>query len=270
MPRDGCVFEIIGLLLLREEPCILVQGSLIAFEGEDVVGALGEDLGGDVALTAHGVDGDDGAFDREHVEKLGNGGDFVRLGFGLHLPEHEAMIGGESRDDVDGGLTLALAGRAAQRFAINGDDAFGNADEAGGPGGEAALELLDVEGGENFAEPVVRRRAVLELGEALQQSEFGLAEPRDVDEVVRSREDRQETENQDFRQRIDHLARLSMVPQLLEIIEKNNVIENALGLGRNNPAHRLHRAPPMTNQRIATDSALCPLVTYFLHPIALH
>ena len=72
------------------------------------------------------------------------------------------MTGGEGRHDVDGRLALALGARAAKRFAIDGDDALGNADEAGGPGGEAALELLDIERGENLGEPVVRRRAVVE------------------------------------------------------------------------------------------------------------
>ncbi len=166
------------------------------------------------------------------------------------------MTGGEGRHDMDGGLAFALGARAAKRFAIDGDDALGNADEAGGPGGEAALELLDIERGENLGEPVVRRRAVVELAETLQKSELGLAETGDVDEGLRSREDRQEAENQDFPQRIDHLPRLSRVPEILEIIKKNNVIENALGFRRHKPAHRLHRYPPRSNQRIARDSAL--------------
>src|SRR5437764_727097 len=44
-----------------------------------VIGLLVDDLLGDVALATHRVDGHDGALDRQHVEQLGNGDDFVRL-----------------------------------------------------------------------------------------------------------------------------------------------------------------------------------------------
>jgi hypothetical protein len=52
MAADGCVAEILGFLLVREERDVFTRRALIALEGEDVVGFLVIDLPGDVAPTA--------------------------------------------------------------------------------------------------------------------------------------------------------------------------------------------------------------------------
>ena len=74
MLGDLGVAKAIGLLLGGEQFDILTQRALITFERENVIGFLVEDFLGDIALAAHGVDGDDGAFDHQHVEK-GRDGD---------------------------------------------------------------------------------------------------------------------------------------------------------------------------------------------------
>ena len=56
-----------------------VQRALVALEGENIVAALFHHLFGDVALAVHRVGGDDGALERQHLQKLGHGGDLVRL-----------------------------------------------------------------------------------------------------------------------------------------------------------------------------------------------
>ena len=55
----------------------LVEIALVAFDVEDVVTAFFNDLGGDFALGAHGVDSDDGSLEVEHFQQLGDGGDLV-------------------------------------------------------------------------------------------------------------------------------------------------------------------------------------------------
>ena len=53
---DMGILEAVGLLLGGKELDILAQRALIAFEGEDVIGLLVDDLLGNVARAAHGVD----------------------------------------------------------------------------------------------------------------------------------------------------------------------------------------------------------------------
>ncbi len=55
----------------------------IGMEGpcEDIIGLLLDDLGGDGLLRPDRVDGHNRALDRQHVEKLGDGSDFIALGF---------------------------------------------------------------------------------------------------------------------------------------------------------------------------------------------
>src|SRR5262249_34087949 len=83
------VAKAIGLLLGSEQLDIFTQRALIAFERENVIGLLIEDFLGDVALAAHGVDGDDGAFDHQHVEKCRDGADLVGFVRHFDLAEHE-------------------------------------------------------------------------------------------------------------------------------------------------------------------------------------
>lgn len=66
MLADLRVDELPRLLLGGEQPDIIVQRRLIAFERQDIVGLLIDDLLSDCALTAHGVDGDDRALDLQH------------------------------------------------------------------------------------------------------------------------------------------------------------------------------------------------------------
>src|SRR6266849_3726448 len=85
------------------------EGWLITFEGEDVVGFVGDDLVSDLDLTAHGVDGDQRAFEllwlrhRADLTRSTTAGRFpclpcARVKFGDE-PEHElpaAEVGPDS------------------------------------------------------------------------------------------------------------------------------------------------------------------------------
>ena len=74
---------------------VVAQRALVAFQRENVVGLLVHDFLRDVALAAHGIDGDDRAFDRQQVEQLGNCHDFIGLFRHLDLPEDEPLAGGK-------------------------------------------------------------------------------------------------------------------------------------------------------------------------------
>jgi len=59
-----------------------VQTGLVVLHGEQVVGASVQDGGGDLSLTAHGIDGDQGAVQFETLEQERDRGDLVGLGVG--------------------------------------------------------------------------------------------------------------------------------------------------------------------------------------------
>jgi hypothetical protein len=131
---------------------ILSQRSLIAFERDNVISLFFDDFLGDISLTPHRVNGDDGAVDRQHVEQGRNGHDLV--GFFRHrdLSEHEALTRGESGKHVDRLFRTPLLVRAAQCLAINGDDLGRRLGQLCDPGDEAALEGLRIERGENITQ----------------------------------------------------------------------------------------------------------------------
>ena len=72
-----------------------------AFQGEDVIGLLVDDLLSDAALTSHCVDGDDRSFDGHYVEELRDRHDLVRLVRHRDLSEHETLTRREGGDHVE-------------------------------------------------------------------------------------------------------------------------------------------------------------------------
>jgi hypothetical protein len=98
--------------------------------------------------------------------------------------------------------------------------------------------LPGVKRGKNIAQMIVGERAVAKRPESAQ--EFELTEQRDVDKGFRSRKDREQTQQQDFVQRIKHLAPLARIRQLREMIQKNN----GFGFCPEFPRSLFHRHPP--------------------------
>lgn len=77
-----------------------MQRALIAFEGKHVVAPLINDLLGNGALTAHGINSHGSVFEIKHGEKFGNGRDFVRFGVGGQLSKDKALLGALGRNHV--------------------------------------------------------------------------------------------------------------------------------------------------------------------------
>src|SRR3546814_7062152 len=96
--------------------CASDLAGLISLQGEDVVCLLVEDLAGDRALAAHGVDGDDRPFDGQHVEQTRDRHDLVRLLRHLDLAEHQAMPRGEACTGRDPGAETMWIGAFAPVF----------------------------------------------------------------------------------------------------------------------------------------------------------
>src|SRR6185437_10556225 len=214
------------------------QRALVAFQPEDVIGLLRNDLSRDGTLAAHRVDGNDRALDRQQVEQFGDRDDLVGLFRDLHLTEHETLARHESRHHVNGAFTGFPTG-AAYGLAVDRHHAFRDADQRRDPGDEAALELLGVERGENVTQVVVRRRAIAERPEPAEQVALGAAEAGDIDEGFGPRQHRKERQEEYFVQRIQDLAALPRIRQSLEMIEKGDRLEDRAAVG----CHVVHGYP---------------------------
>jgi hypothetical protein len=200
--------EVLRRLLGDEQLDILTQRALVAFQSEDVIGLLLIDLSRDGALTAHRVDRDDCPLDRQHVENLWDRDDFVGLFRHLDLPQHEALVRDEGRNHMDGAFT-GLSPGSAHGLAINRHHPGRHTDQQGGPGDEAALKLLRIEGGEDIAEVVVRWSTVEEWPETTEKFEFLATKSGDVHEGFGSGQHREQRQQQHLIKRIHEAAILN-------------------------------------------------------------
>jgi len=95
---------------------IALHGRLIALEREEIIGAVRDDLVGDVDLTAHGVDGDERAREPigfgELVEQFGNGGDFVGFLGNRELRQGQPGVRGVSAERMQRLQPLAFVAAA--------------------------------------------------------------------------------------------------------------------------------------------------------------
>lgn len=219
VPAHCRILERAGFLLPDEEFDVLMQRSLVALEGQNVIGLLVDDLFGDGALAADGIDADNGAFDRKHLQQLGDSDDLIGLIGDLDLAEDKALAGRKSRHHVNGGLCPF---GAAQGFAVDGDNLHGHARQRGNPGDKTALEGLGIECRQDIAKMVVRRCAVVKGPKAAQKVKLPFAEQGDIDEGLGAGQNRQQAQKQHFRQRVHHLAGLTGIRQILKISQKNN------------------------------------------------
>jgi len=92
---DFGVGEASGCLFGRKQFDIFAQRTLVAFQRQDIISLLVDDLLRDLTLTADRIDRDDGALDRQQVEKLWDCYNLIGLFCDLDLTEHEALACGE-------------------------------------------------------------------------------------------------------------------------------------------------------------------------------
>jgi hypothetical protein len=226
-PDGWCCLEVRGRLLGYERHDILAQRALIVVQREHVVGLLGDELLGDVALAGHRIDGYDHPLDRQHVEQLRDGVDLVGIVRDLHLAQHEALAGCEGRNHVDQRRRVLLAPGPPRRLAIDGNQPLRRSGLCRDPGDEAALELLGSEHCKDIAEMTVRRRAILERVDAAQHLELLEAQRGEIDEGFRPGQHRKQADKQALVERLYHLALLARMLQTVGIVQKTAVTSSA-------------------------------------------
>src|SRR5688500_7252245 len=79
----------LGFRIVEEQPDIGMKSPLVTLEGQDVVAVLIDDPPGDVTLAIEG--GHDRSLERQHLQQLGHGGDFIGFRSGGDLRQDEAL-----------------------------------------------------------------------------------------------------------------------------------------------------------------------------------
>jgi hypothetical protein len=122
MAGSGDAVQPLCFDILEQEFHLPMEGWMIVLEGQDVIGSLLSNRLGNLFLTPHGVDRDNGTLQLQHPQQRGNGGDFVRLVIDFALPSYQPMGISPRADHVDSPLRGGMIKGAAQRFSIDRDD----------------------------------------------------------------------------------------------------------------------------------------------------
>ena len=91
---------------LKQVLDVSVELPLVGLHRQQVVGAAVDDLLGNLGLAAHGVNGDDAPAQLQQRQQLEDGGDFVGMGLGAGLAQHQVILGGLGAHQVQRGPAL--------------------------------------------------------------------------------------------------------------------------------------------------------------------
>ena len=197
----------------------LVQSRLIAFDREQIVPALGNDLRGNVPLAALSIDAHQQALQVQGLEQFRKRAQFVALAGDLLLPQHQAESGRVRADHMHG--WRIPIGRPAHRLAIDRHVAIERADDATDPASERRLELFGIQHAEDPKEGVLRRDTILQNQKAPQPIRLEPTPQGDVLETVRVREHRAHRNHQDLPEVMaSPIARPARVFQLTQCLHQ--------------------------------------------------
>ena len=214
------------------------QGGLVALEGEQVVGLVGDDLVGDLDLAAHGVDGDQGALELlglgELVEQLGNGGDLVGLLRHADLGQGQPGVGGVGAEHVQRLDPLSAIVGAPRGLAVDGNEVVAVRPLGCHPALEAAGEQGRIDAIDQAAQPALAGNAVMERGKAPQELEMVSAPCDDLVEIVARGDGPTGDQQQNLVQRVGD------PPGLAGVVEPGKVLKEQ---PQPRPRHLLIRHP---------------------------
>src|SRR3954452_14031043 len=106
-----------GLLeLLAHSP---KGAAVIGLEHQEVVGALGPDLRGDVLLAAHGVQRHNATLQVQGLQQLRDRDDLIRLAVDCALTKRQSLFAGPSADHVQRPMIVAAAASAPDGLAVH-------------------------------------------------------------------------------------------------------------------------------------------------------
>ena len=197
---------------------------MVALEREQEVGLVTGDPGGDIGLAAHGIDGDDGAFELlglgEMIDEFGNGGDLVGLLGHGGLGEGEAGIGGIGGEHMHGFDAAAAAMRAPRGFAVDGDEIVAVRPELLDPGLETGGEELRIDAVEQSPQPARAWHAEMELGKLPEHIGMGIAPGFDILEIIARTDGCADAQQQHFVQWIHDPLGIALIRQTAELLQE--------------------------------------------------
>ena len=159
---------------------------MIALDGQKIVAALLDDLGGNVPLATHGIDADQETFDVECIEQYRDCRDLVALVGDLLLTEHQTQVGGKGADPMRRRSVPVC--RAAQLLAVDRHLPAQGRDDPADPLTEDRLKLLGVEDAKDTFKGIVRGNTVLQYQETAQPAFLETTPQGDIFKVVSIRD----------------------------------------------------------------------------------
>ena len=146
---------------LKQVLDVSVELPLIGLHRQQVVGAAVDDLLGNLGLAAHGVNGDDAPAQLQQRQQLGDGGDFVGMGLGAGLAQHQVILGGPGAHQVQRGPALPPVMASPQGLAVDGHHlSLGQLGHRSRPVHETGAELVGVQPAEHPPKGIVGWNAV--------------------------------------------------------------------------------------------------------------
>ena len=204
----------------REGPRhVVIQGGVVLFQREHIVGPLSDDLAGDGGLAAHRVDGDRGPREVQHAQQGGDGGALVGLLRHRDLAEDEPTVAGPGAHHMEGALPRPpMSMRPAQRLAVERHDlARRTWHRRPHPGQETGLQRLGIERGEDAPEGVMAGDAAGQRQEGSQPGLLRLGKRDHAHEAVRPANHRTQRNRQDVQQLMPPRPRHAGVRQRREM-----------------------------------------------------
>lgn len=110
-----------GPLRLEVGDDILMRFFFVGLEREDVVSSFVLDLAGDVGMTAHGVNGDDGSLELEFGQQTRQGFEFVAFLGADFVADAQTCLADPGAQDVQGAFASDAVLGSTTDFAVNGD-----------------------------------------------------------------------------------------------------------------------------------------------------
>ena len=226
--------------IVEVAPDFVVQAGLVILDGEQVVAATIKDGLGDLGLGAHGVDGDEGASEREAFEQKRDGGDLVGLGRACLLAKHQALAAGPGRDHVERTAVFAAIvrpsrGLAVDRHYLGGSRGSDRRPQAFDPGGEALREQPAIHGVDDIVQRVVARNASLEGQQATKKTLMHLPPAPDLNEILRPGQGAAQHQQKNLWQRKQNLPGLPRVLQRRKVLDQRSARHQETSLTRGLP-----------------------------------
>src|SRR6185437_5428564 len=206
------VGEVILELLVNIVDDALMQFPLVAFQGQQVVSFSINDLPRNLCLRAHGINGDDRAFEGHQLQNLWNRRDFVRFLLASHLRQGQPEVRRPDADRMQGPQAFATIVTPPQRLAIHGQNRLFDSRRLDSlclqrlePACKTDLKRGRIKSGEDAPKDVLSRNAVGQIQLLQQEIALKLGQFCNGSRAVRSGQHGHERDDHDADQRMPQI-----------------------------------------------------------------